>query len=153
MSTYKRILLIEDEPDDQEIFLETLDELDPTVGWAIACSGREGLAILTKFHPELPDLIFLDLNIPMIDGTEFLQKIRTEKRYAIYKDIPIVILSSNTNQREKLYGIGATLCIQKPVYKPEYHTLLSTLLNSNLEKDKDALRKKYAGKDNPLTSG
>jgi CheY-like chemotaxis protein len=86
----------------------------------------------------------------MIDGSEFIQKIQTEKRYEAYKDIPVVVLSSTTHQREKLYELGAALYIKKPVSEGEYHNMLSILLQSDIAKDKEALRKKFLDNDNQM---
>ena len=65
-----------------------------------AFNGQEGLSILEK---ERPDLIVLDMIMPVMDGEEFFIKMRTEKNI---KDIPVIIASVNEKISPRLYELG-----------------------------------------------
>ena len=74
-----------------------------------AFNGQEGLDILEK---EKPDLIVLDMIMPVMDGEEFFIKLRTEKNI---KDIPVIIASVNEKISQKLFDLGNIYCnLKKP---------------------------------------
>ena len=74
-----------------------------------AFNGQEGLDILEK---EKPDMIVLDMIMPVMDGEEFFIKLRTEKNI---KDIPVIIASVNEKISQKLFDLGNIYCnLKKP---------------------------------------
>jgi CheY-like chemotaxis protein len=112
MSPPQRILLIDDDDDDREIFLEVVSEIDPTVVAVTALNGAEGLTKLLSFEI-LPKVIFLDLNMPIMKGTEFLRKIKSMEPL---RNIPVVILSTISDELaiNEVRSLGATDFITKP---------------------------------------
>ena len=92
--TYKHILLIDDDEDDQEIFLTALGKIDRSIVCTAIDNAREALDMLIARQIN-PDLIFLDLNLPVMNGQQFLMEIKKEK--ALSK-LPIVILSTSSHR-------------------------------------------------------
>src|SRR5688572_28451127 len=70
MQPRKRIMLVEDDEDDQYLFCESLMELHPEIECQIAQNGAEALELVKQLPPF--DMIFLDLNMPKVDGFECL---------------------------------------------------------------------------------
>ena len=84
-------MLVDDDADDQLIFLDALSEVDDTVECATASNGLEALSYLHA-GDWLPAVIFIDLNMPLMNGFELLGKIKKDPRM---KDIPIVIFTTS----------------------------------------------------------
>jgi CheY-like chemotaxis protein len=102
--------------DDDAANRDSLALLLKLSGWAVctAANGREALDRLRG--SAAPDLVFLDLMMPVMDGWEFLRRRRDE---APLRDVPVVVLSAlgETYQREVL-SLGADAVLQKPA-EPE----------------------------------
>lgn len=103
----KIFLLADDDMDDREMFCETLEEIDKNMICHTAENGRDALGLLNKLLIQ-PHLIFLDINMPILNGWQCLEKIKNEERY---KEIPVIIISTSSHQREmdiaqKLGAIG-----------------------------------------------
>lgn len=117
----RSILIIEDNPDDGLLTLRALKKLNHR-NITLAETGSEALEFLygkkagsnNLEHKNKPDLILLDLNLPVIDGFTLLRKIRTDK---LTEKIPVIILTSSGEESdiEKSYKLGANSYIQKPV--------------------------------------
>jgi len=100
----RTILVVEDEQEVREALLETLAE--EGYGVTAVRNGVEAIKVLTYGH-RLPDLILLDLMMPVMDGWEFQRKM---EKHLKWKDIPIIIYSANT----KIKPVKATLVLAKP---------------------------------------
>lgn len=111
--TKVKVLLIEDEKEVLELYRLKLSLDDYEV--ITAESGEEGLK---KALTEKPDLIYLDIKMPQMDGFEVLQRLRAEKST---KDTPIVILSNFDEQDmiEKGLTLGANEYLIKSQFTPE----------------------------------
>ena len=106
----KRILVVEDELDILKMTVFRLKREGYEV--VTAMDGAKGLEMAEK---EKPDLIFLDLNLPVIDGYEVCRKLKADKEL---KKIPVVILSASSDKiKEKSAEIGADDYMIKP-YEP-----------------------------------
>lgn len=92
-----RVLIIDDDPEDYEIFCEAIQSIDPKIECPIAESGAEALQILQQ--PPLPHFIFLDALMPLMTGKEFLEEFN---RIETIKHIPVVIYSSVLDPREQM---------------------------------------------------
>src|SRR5688572_24814096 len=112
MTSPQRILIIDDDEDDREVFLEVISELDPTVVAVTAFNGADGLTKLLSFDT-LPSMIFLDLNMPVMKGTEFLRKIKSMEPL---RNIPVIVLSTIKDEPaiDEVKALGATDFITKP---------------------------------------
>ncbi len=108
-----KVLLIEDEPEVLELYRLklTLDGYEVIV----ASSGKEGLK---KALSENPELIFLDIKLPDMDGFEVLKKLKESTKT---KNTPIVILSNFDEQEmiEKGFSLGANEFLIKSQFTPE----------------------------------
>jgi CheY-like chemotaxis protein len=121
MTNNKKILLVEDNPDDIELTLRAfrknniMNEIIIKRDGAEALDfffGKEGVAV--NNCNDLPILTMLDLKLPKIDGLDVLKKIRSDKRTKL---IPVVILTSSNEQSDLLssYELGCNSYIRKPV--------------------------------------
>ena len=121
MKDNKKILLVEDNPDDIELTLRAfrknniMNEIIIKRDGAEALDfffGKEGVAV--NNCNDLPILTMLDLKLPKIDGLDVLKKIRSDKRTKL---IPVVILTSSNEQSDLLsgYELGCNSYIRKPV--------------------------------------
>ena len=100
------ILHADDDKDDREMLSEALEQIDPTISCIGAHDGKEVLAILQQ-NKTLPDYIFLDVNMPVMDGKKCLRELKKNSKL---KNIPVVIYSTTTNMEEilHLYELGAS---------------------------------------------
>ena len=83
-------LLIDDDSEECEIFQYALEELKLPIECYLATSGKQALEDL-KHRRLRPDYIFLDLNMPKMDGTQCLQEI---KRLNDHADVPVILYST-----------------------------------------------------------
>jgi len=109
----KLYFIVDDDPDDQELFIEALKGLDELCICVTAFNGEEALLKLLNELPVLPDFIFLDLNMPRMNGKQFLSEI---KKIKTIRDIPVIIYSTSTEKADILDTIqlGAVYFLQKP---------------------------------------
>lgn len=107
-----KVLLAEDDEDDQFFFSDALAELPFPTELTIVSNGQDAVEKLTQADSK-PDIIFLDLNMPKMNGKECLKQIRTNK---LYKTTPCIILSTSSAHAEieETYDAGANLYILKP---------------------------------------
>lgn len=105
------ILLVDDDPDDQYIFNNALKVVDRSILLSIA---KDGVYAFEKLQVIKPDLIFLDINMPRMNGFEFLTKIRT---LSPFNQIPVIVYSTSSNITDKIKvkTLGAKDCIEKPI--------------------------------------
>ena len=105
------ILYADDDADDREIFCEAIREINPAIKVVLGMDGEETLKILSV-QKELPHLIFLDINMPKMDGIECLAKLKSDDRL---KSIPVIIYSttSNKSDQSKIALLGASDFILK----------------------------------------
>ena len=110
--SYKHILLIDDDVDDQEIFLTALAEVTHSVTFTALSSAVDALSQLINRHV-VPDLIFLDLNMPVMTGQQFLGEIKKQDELM---HIPVIVLSTTSHQPtiEHTKALGAIDFITKP---------------------------------------
>lgn len=136
MNKVKRILLVDDDADDQLYFRDAINEVNNSLECEIANNGREAIHQINV--PPPPDLIFLDLNMPVMNGYECLSYLKTEDRY---KNIPVVIFttSQSLTDIEKSRQLGAELFFTKPT---NFNTLckkLATILDMDFSNLKFAI--------------
>jgi CheY-like chemotaxis protein len=114
------IVLADDDSDDHHFFKEALAEASPATALTIVKDGKELLDLLQHY---LPDLLFLDLDMPVKNGLECLQEIRSNEKT---KSIGVVVFSSTTRPAniETAYEMGADLFYIKP---SNYNELLSSI--------------------------
>jgi len=107
------ILLADDDEDDCMFFRDALDELSLTASLKTVNNGLELMDFLESNSTKLPQVLFLDLNMPCKSGIECLAEIRGSEKY---KELPVIIYStsSNLDVMDLLYNNGAQYYIRKP---------------------------------------
>lgn len=132
MTSYheKICLLIDDDLDDQEIFSMALKYVPVPVTCVTISDCGEALKKLAKDNQFIPDYIFLDLNMPRMNGKECLKEI---KKQAHLKHVPVVMYSTSLNQRDiaETRAIGASTYIIKPSNISELASILNIFFNSS----------------------
>lgn len=114
------ILIVEDNPDDEELTLHALKRVNLVNHIHVTRDGAEALDyIFGRNAPDAelentPRLIFLDLKLPKIDGMEVLERLKTDPRTRM---IPVVMLTSSREERDVVesYQLGVNSYIVKPV--------------------------------------
>ena len=129
MQTAKNILLIEDDVDDQYLFCDAISSIHPNISYRIAKNGVEALDLVEQ--PPMPDLIFLDLNMPKMNGFECLKQL---KKSELYKHIPVVILSTSNRREdiERCRELGAKSYSAKPTSFAELFNKLQNILKNGI---------------------
>jgi CheY-like chemotaxis protein len=108
-----RVLLADDDIDDCLFFKEALEELPLSTSLTIVNDGDQLMKLLLNNTSRLPDILFLDLNMPRKNGFECLTAIRLNDKL---KALPAIIYSTSSEQDviDRLYQNGAQHFIQKP---------------------------------------
>ncbi len=108
----KNLLLVDDDEDDRDFFLSVLHTIDDAAQCEVAENGAIALRMLAT-GTYLPGLIFLDLNMPVMDGKQFLIEMRKIKHL---ENIPVVILSTSSDHAtiSEAARLGAVDFITKP---------------------------------------
>lgn len=115
------LLLVEDNPNDEELALFALQENNISNPVVVARDGEEALDYLFgrgtydgRDPGTIPALVLLDLKLPKVDGLEVLRQVRSDPRTKL---APVVILTSSREEEDRLasYSLGANSYIRKPV--------------------------------------
>ncbi len=118
----KKILIIEDDSDFQDIYALYLQGESYQV--MTACNGEEGLTALGK---ETPDLIILDLIMPVMDGEEFYARLRAQEKW---RNIPVIVASVNEKMPQRIIELGG---VKDNLKKPFEIDLLLEKIRVNLK--------------------
>ena len=124
------ILLVEDNPDDIRLTMEAFLDGKLLNNLNVALDGEDALFYLRKEGKHVnairPDLILLDLNLPKIDGKQFLEEIKKEENL---RNIPVVILTTSKAEQDilKTYELQANCYITKPVDLEQFMIVIRTI--------------------------
>ena len=127
----KVILLADDDKDDADIFQQALRTVDPSIGFFHVDTGAGIFEYLNDEKNARPSVVFLDLNMPEMNGWQCLARIKNEKQF---ESIPVIIYTTSSNPRE--YEIAQDLDAHGLITKPTDPNLLKKVLaivTSNLE--------------------
>jgi CheY-like chemotaxis protein len=117
----KLILLVEDDPDDQELTIRAFGRSKLVNELVVVSDGAEAIDFLfchgkysDRNSEELPTLILLDLKLPKMDGLEVLRRLRQDERTRL---IPVIVLTSSREEQDVIesYSLGANSYVRKPV--------------------------------------
>lgn len=128
-----RILLTDDDQDDRDFFAEAIADLNLNHPAEFCKNGIELIKRLKDNDYEIPDIIFLDLNMPVLSGFETLQQIREDSKF---KDIPVIAIYSTSATNDGIkstFGLGANAYIVKPVSFNDLKTLLKKVIETDWE--------------------
>jgi CheY-like chemotaxis protein len=117
------VFIADDDPDDVELLVEAIGQVDESATCLIAYDGEQAIQKLKSSAFTLPDIIFLDLNMPRINGMQCLAEIRKLQKL---KDVPVVIYSTSSipNDIEETKKLGAAHFLTKP---SDYKALIVAL--------------------------
>jgi CheY-like chemotaxis protein len=129
----KKILLVEDNPDDEILTLRALGKSGFELQTTVMRDGKEALDYLLQISEssdsrQWPDLVFLDLKLPFISGLEILERIKSHPKGKL---IPIVVLTSSKQEEDimKSYDLGANSYVRKRVNALEFEEALKDILS------------------------
>ncbi len=130
----KVILLIDDDADDRELFREALKQVDPLVICIEADDGDVALFLLNQPDAVLPDVIFLDLNMPRMNGKQCLNEIKQSDALA---HIPVVIYTTSKRgvDVEETKNMGAVHFITKPAFFDKICKSIDYVLSEEWKKE------------------
>lgn len=129
VETQRVFFIADDDLDDQELFIEALKGIDNQCKCITAFNGHDAVQQLQEME-ETPDFIFLDLNMPRLDGRQSLTAIRQIKAF---KDTPVIIYSTSAEKKdiEETTKLGATYFLQKPNRFEDLQNALQDILSRN----------------------
>jgi CheY-like chemotaxis protein len=123
---YSKVLLIDDDEDDQELFLQAIKEVAASVECTTLDDARSALTQLEN-RTLVADVIFLDLNMPTMTGQQFLVELNKKETL---NQIPVIILSTSSNSEtiNQAKALGAQSFITKPSDYKELKNILHRIL-------------------------
>jgi CheY-like chemotaxis protein len=125
-----KVILVEDDPDDRELFTTFFSERKDLLLLPVAGNGAELIAYLDTltFDDQLPDLIVLDQNMPIMNGKQTLKELKEHHRYA---RIPAVIYSTyaDSNLIIDCKNLGAKMVAMKPIDNDGYQKMMDDFLD------------------------
>lgn len=134
------ITLADDDEDDRLFFSDAFDELKINTVVNTVKNGRELINFLD--HPEtvLPNIIFLDLNMPILNGIDCLKELKQNDKF---KDIAIAIYSTSSSEEdiENTFVLGANIYIKKPSNFNDLKKILSDVVTINWQYHTNGLNK------------
>jgi CheY-like chemotaxis protein len=124
-------LIVDDDEDDHLFFTEALLEVNAKAILLHAANGLQAIRILQN-GTQNPQFIFSDLNMPLMNGIEFLIMIKKEK---LFSEIPIYILTTsiNTDARQEALAAGAAGFFSKPPRIEDLKKILKTVLQETYD--------------------
>lgn len=124
----KSFLVVDDSATFRQLLCMSLTRLDGVTDKNITQAG-DGAEALAKVQGGNFDLVLTDINMPRMDGLEFVHRVRTELNRS---DLPIIIISTkgSEEQVEKGMKMGASGYLAKPISMPQLRDLVSSLLGN-----------------------
>ncbi|QJW90654.1 response regulator [Spirosoma taeanense] len=133
MKNTLQILLIEDDQDDVELFLYALRATCMACTLNVVRQGNEVMPYLQSVS-QRPDVIVLDLNLPMVNGRELLTQIKADPDLKV---VPVAILTTSSAPEDRLYCLqaGANDFITKPTTIEELGSVVKTVIQLGRSRD------------------
>ncbi len=127
----KTFFIVDDDADDQELFIEALTGIDKSCKCLTAFDGEDALQKLLN-GMDAPDLIFLDLNMPKMNGKQCLAEIKKNNKL---HDVPVIIYSTSSEKKDiqETTRLGAAFFLQKPNSFDDLAKALTNILSDNLK--------------------
>lgn len=126
-NTLINIFLADDDEDDRELFTEIIHKVNGPVDLISTSNGSELFSKLKECSDKLPDLLFLDLNMPGKDGRECLKEMKSN---TLFMNLPVIICSTSSSPDDINYAYekGADLYLIKPTKVATYFNMLKGVL-------------------------
>lgn len=127
----KHILIADDDEDDRMLFADALRQVSQATDLSMATDGVELLSML-RLATSLPDVIFLDLNMPGKNGADSLKEIKKDPHLS---RLPIIIFTTTANHKtiDQMYALGAQYYIQKPADFEVLKSLIGRILSAGVD--------------------
>jgi CheY-like chemotaxis protein len=134
------ITLADDDEDDRLFFTDAFEELKINTVVTTVKNGRELINLLNQPDAVLPNIVFLDINMPILNGIECLKEIKLNDRF---KDIVIAIYSTSSSDQdvEDTFVLGANIYIKKPSSFNILKKVLSDIVTINWQYHTNGLNK------------
>ncbi|KSA12345.1 response regulator [Maribacter dokdonensis] len=125
-----KILLVDDDEDDRQFFADALEGIELNTDLHQLENGKSCMEFLLSDTKNTPDLVFLDLNMPIMNGFECLEAIRNTPHL---KDLLVAIYSTSSAERdiEETFEKGANIYIKKPSSFSELKKSLKQVVKMN----------------------
>ncbi|MEP1559437.1 MAG: response regulator [Maribacter dokdonensis] len=125
-----KILLVDDDEDDRQFFADALEGIELNTDLHQLENGKSCMEFLLSDTENTPDLVFLDLNMPIMNGFECLEAIRNTPHL---KDLLVAIYSTSSAERdiEETFEKGANIYIKKPSSFSELKKSLKQVVKMN----------------------
>jgi CheY-like chemotaxis protein len=126
-----KVLIIDDDEDDRILLREALEEVGCRPECLEAHDGHEALKLLRHANYHKPEVIFLDLNMPRVNGIQCLRELKMDK---LLKDIPVIIYTTSKQEsdREQTKKLGAEFFLSKPTSFKKLCRILSQLFEAKI---------------------
>ena len=127
MKNKTKLLIVDDDADDRQLFIDAVKDFDEQIVCVSAKDGKEALDLLNDLNTSLPDYIFLDLRMPRFNGKRCLMEIKKNERL---KEIPVIIYTTSRELEDskELKEMGAIHFISKPANPEEVFFVVSFAL-------------------------
>jgi CheY-like chemotaxis protein len=127
----KTVFLIDDDPEDLQFMRDALNNVDSSILCVSFVYPEEAIKLLTRELIALPDYLFIDINMPKINGEDCLRRLRTNEKFLT---IPIILYSTSMPKEvsEKLLKAGANFTFAKPNTQREYRQVLESIIFGNI---------------------
>lgn len=127
MKNKTKLLIVDDDADDRQLFIDAVKDFDEDIVCVSAKDGKEALDLLNDLNTSLPDYIFLDLRMPRFNGKRCLMEIKKNERL---KEIPVIIYTTSRELEDskELKEMGAIHFISKPANPEEVYFVVSFAL-------------------------
>jgi CheY-like chemotaxis protein len=137
---YIHIILTDDDEDDRLFFIDAFEELNMNTKVTTFNDGLELMDYLNSEDAILPNVLFLDLNMPKMSGIECLNEIRANSKMS---DIAIAIYSTSASEEdiEETFVLGANIYIKKPNSFKQLKKVLSDVVSINWQYHTNSLNK------------
>jgi CheY-like chemotaxis protein len=130
-------MFVDDDPDDVKIFGEAAKEVDPAINVLSFSSGMKALEILGQ-QKTLPDYIFLDVNMPRMNGMQFLETVKKDKKLS---GIPVVMYSTTKSIEHEKHAkqLGAMHFFTKPIFFDDICNVIRCVLSNSKQPNKNTV--------------
>ncbi len=136
------ILLADDDADDHLFFREAIDEIDTKAALIIVKDGIQLMKHLDNPSTAMPNMVFLDLNMPLKGGLECLKEIRSNSNL---KDLSVAIYSTSAAERDvqETFSLGANVYIKKPNDYPTLKKIIADIVTGEWQMQTASAKENY----------
>jgi CheY-like chemotaxis protein len=123
------VLCVDDDPDDQMMVLDAILEIDSSIRVASALNGLEALSFLegAKQRDEIPCLVIMDINMPLMDGKQALTLIKKDN---VLQSIPVVLFTTSSATLDKSFAQHHSVeFLTKPINQQSLFTMVKRMLS------------------------